>query len=235
MAMAARRPAPPPPTSTTSWEAVTARPWGRRSEASGQRLSASDRLHMVFGVTLVRQDLAVVANHAAGNAAVVVLVTDNPTAAIVEPFIADQAVVVLVLEVFTVHDVPARGACAGESSSDLRHRHPPSQTTGRPERPVGEDQSGDHVRRSKSAGEGPRPPNRPLPWHPRPGWVKCIPGGVSAGRPDLRAVLRRWAYPHHAPYCPTPGGLARGRARNLWRGCWPPAPRGGAGVGERVD
>src|SRR5262249_16489255 len=103
--MAARRPAPPPPTRITSCEGVTVRPRGQESGVRNQRSGIGLRLYLltpdswsltpesgvtlVLGFELVRQDFAVVADHPAGNAAVVVLVADDPAAAGVDELVAD--------------------------------------------------------------------------------------------------------------------------------------------------
>src|SRR5262245_46299958 len=72
-------------------------------------LSSDSLVMLVLAFHLVRQDLAVMANDSAGNGAVVVLMLNDPTAATVEPLVADQAVFVLILEVLAVHDAAARG------------------------------------------------------------------------------------------------------------------------------
>src|SRR5262245_11012727 len=93
----------------------------------------------VLGLELVGKDLAVVADHAARDRAVVVLVVDDAAAAGVEPLVADQAVVVLVLVVFSVHDAAARGPFTLKCGGGGTHRMPSvnrsaGRQSGRPER-----------------------------------------------------------------------------------------------------
>src|SRR5262249_293963 len=102
MAIAARKPAPPPPTSTTSYEGVTGSP---------QNQVAPD-LGLMFVAVLVRENLAVVADHAPRNAAVVVLVLDNPAAAGIAPVIGDLGLIVMIPVVLPIHGPPTRGAFA---------------------------------------------------------------------------------------------------------------------------
>jgi hypothetical protein len=64
---------------------------------------------LMLRLELVRQDLAVVAEHASGNSAVVVLMTDDPAAAGVDELLGDEAVFVPIFEMLHVHNPPARG------------------------------------------------------------------------------------------------------------------------------
>src|SRR5262249_22091365 len=79
---------------------------------------------LVLSFELVGQDLAVVADHATRHSTVVVLVLQDAAAAGVEPFIADQALIVLVLEVLSVHDTAARGPFSLERRGCDAHRRP---------------------------------------------------------------------------------------------------------------
>src|SRR5262245_2746876 len=94
---------------------------------------------LVLGLELIGEDLAVVADDAAGDGAVVVFVLEDAAPAAVEPLVADQAVVVLVLEAFAAYDAPARGSFGLESGGGgthgltLRYRSAGRQS-GRPER-----------------------------------------------------------------------------------------------------
>ena len=62
-----------------------------------------------FGNELVHHDGAVVVGHVEGNTAVVVLVTDAPTATVVEMLVAEQAFLVPIPQAFSIHGL-AHGA-----------------------------------------------------------------------------------------------------------------------------
>jgi hypothetical protein len=89
----------------------------------------------VFGFKFVGENFAVVAGDSAGNSAIVVLVVNDPTAAGIEPFIADQAVFVLVLEVFAVHCLSAGRFLSREPGAGESHVDPPVQCAGAIEPP----------------------------------------------------------------------------------------------------
>src|SRR5262245_13332144 len=80
---------------------------------------------LVLGLEFVVQHLAVVADHPAGDSAVVVLVLKDATAARIEPLVADQAVVVLILEVLAIHEAATRGLLVLEGRSCYAHGQPP--------------------------------------------------------------------------------------------------------------
>src|SRR5262245_6125401 len=93
---------------------------------------------LVLGFELVGQDFAVVADHAAGDSAVVVLMVDDAAAAGVEPLVADQAIVVLVLKVVAGHDAAARGPLTLKGGCGGTHGNPPKQIAGLAVRPTRE-------------------------------------------------------------------------------------------------
>jgi hypothetical protein len=64
---------------------------------------------LVLGEEFVYQDNPVVADHLAGAAAVMVLVTDDPAAAGKIPVVGDQTFLVLLLVVVPVHNPSTRG------------------------------------------------------------------------------------------------------------------------------
>src|SRR5262249_36302707 len=99
---AARRPAPPPPTSTTSWLGVT---FVAPNSAGGERTSG--RSGRVFGDQLVHQERAIVSHYPAAQASVVILVTDAAAAAGVVHVTDDETFVVAILATFPVHDLSA--------------------------------------------------------------------------------------------------------------------------------
>src|SRR5262245_9885685 len=123
MAIAARRPAPPPPTSTMSGEEVTARGRGAGDEGSA-----------MLGDELVHQDGAVVADQFSAHAAIVVLVPHAPAAAGVVPAVTDQALFVLVLAVLPVGHPSTGSPFAVEACGRGNHRSP-SIGDGRADRP----------------------------------------------------------------------------------------------------
>src|SRR5262245_12763529 len=113
MAIAARRPAPPPPTSTMSGDEVTARGRGAGDEGSA-----------MLGDELVHQDGAVVADQFSAHAAIVVLVPHAPAAAGVVPAVTDQALFVLVLAVLPVGHPSTGSPFALEARGRGNHRSP---------------------------------------------------------------------------------------------------------------
>src|ERR671915_582920 len=137
-AMAARSPAPPPPTMRTSWA-------GPASAA-------------MVGAVAVFHRLAVVPDRPHLDAAVVVLVADTAASAGVVLVPDEQTVVVIIEEVVAAHGLAARGlfvgegdACAGHLSfSHVRARGGLSHATGR--------------RRAGHAGRGAPGVPSPLRW-----------------------------------------------------------------------
>src|SRR5262245_25211668 len=123
MAIAARRPAPPPPTSTMSGEEVTARGRGAGDEGSA-----------MLGDELVHQDGAVVADQFSAHAAIVVLVPHAPAAARVVPAVTDQALFVLVLAVLPGGHTSTGSPLVPEAGGRSNHRSP-SVGDGRADRP----------------------------------------------------------------------------------------------------
>src|SRR5262249_56616492 len=95
---------------------------------------------------LVHQDGAVVADHPARDAAVVVLVADAAAAASVVELVGDQALFVPILVVLSAHDLSARRRLALEAGNGGSHRFPPC---------------------SAGAGHGPRPLGRVLEYRSR--------------------------------------------------------------------
>src|SRR5687767_5631627 len=129
MAMAARNPAPPPPTSTTS------KVGSKRPPKHG----APD--FSLRPEQLLRQDPAVVVHDAARDAAVVVLVAGAHAATRVIDFLGEQGLIVPVLEVVGIDDAAAGRPLTGHvvaseshHSASLRNARP---KTGRSHEPAG--------------------------------------------------------------------------------------------------
>src|SRR5690349_5242836 len=111
MAIAARRPAPPPPITTMLYEAVIA--------ASHCRRSHFERL--MLGAALVAQNLAVVADGPHVHATVVVGVPGLATAAGESDVVEAQAVIVTFDVVVARCRAPARSLLAGEMCGQCGH------------------------------------------------------------------------------------------------------------------
>jgi hypothetical protein len=80
---------------------------------------------LMLRLELVCQDLAVVVDHAAGNSAIVVLMTDDPAAAGVDELLGDEAVFVPIFDILHVHNTPARGRRFLDSTVGGFHDVPP--------------------------------------------------------------------------------------------------------------
>src|SRR5918996_2491323 len=91
-------------------------------------MAASSEVGSVLGVLgdeLVDQHAAVMADHRAGERAVVVLVLIRAAAAGVEPLVADPALLVLVLEMVSLSAPPAWGSHVDEVGGCGGHPPPP--------------------------------------------------------------------------------------------------------------
>jgi hypothetical protein len=78
----------------------------------------------MLGQEFVHQDGAVVADHLAATATVVILVPQTTAATGIVQVVGDQAVFVLVLVVLAVHDAPTGGPFVLEAGAGGSHRSP---------------------------------------------------------------------------------------------------------------
>jgi hypothetical protein len=79
---------------------------------------------VVLGDQLVRHDTAIVAQDLAHDSTVVILPANAPAATGIEEVVDDQTVVVLILDVFAIHDPTTRGLLALEENTRGSHRLP---------------------------------------------------------------------------------------------------------------